>query len=41
MSASGAAVPCGMGSCQGLMCGLAVTEIVAAGRGMPPGAVGD
>ena len=30
----------GMGPCQGRMCGLAVTEIVAAMRGMQPGAVG-
>lgn len=31
---------CGMGPCQGRQCGLAVTEIVAAVRGVPPGEVG-
>lgn len=31
---------CGMGPCQGRQCGLAVTELVAAVRGVPPGEVG-
>ncbi|WEX08271.1 NAD(P)/FAD-dependent oxidoreductase [Chelativorans sp. AA-79] len=31
---------CGMGPCQGRVCGLAVTELVAAGRGMSPADAG-
>jgi NADPH-dependent 2,4-dienoyl-CoA reductase/sulfur reductase-like enzyme len=31
---------CGMGPCQGRLCGLTVTEMIAAARGVPPGAVG-
>ena len=31
---------CGMGPCQGRMCGLTVTETVAAARGVPPAEVG-
>ena len=31
---------CGMGPCQGRYCGLTVTEMIAAARGMTPGAVG-
>lgn len=31
---------CGMGPCQGRLCNLTVTEMVAAGRGVPPEAVG-
>ncbi len=31
---------CGMGLCQGRMCGLALTEIVAGATGRPPDAVG-
>ena len=31
---------CGMGPCQGRMCGLTVTETIAAARGVPPADVG-
>jgi hypothetical protein len=31
---------CGMGACQGLLCGLTVTEIIAAHRGVSPSEVG-
>jgi len=31
---------CGMGPCQGRLCGLTVTELIAKARGVPPGAVG-
>ncbi len=31
---------CGMGPCQGRQCGLAVTELIASVRGVPPGEVG-
>jgi NADPH-dependent 2,4-dienoyl-CoA reductase/sulfur reductase-like enzyme len=31
---------CGMGPCQGRLCGLTVTELIAAARGVPPGDVG-
>jgi len=31
---------CGMGPCQGRLCGLTVTEIIARERGVPPGEVG-
>lgn len=31
---------CGMGPCQGRMCGLTVTELIAEGRGVAPSAVG-
>ena len=31
---------CGMGPCQGRMCGLTVTEIIASGRGVAPGDIG-
>jgi NADPH-dependent 2,4-dienoyl-CoA reductase/sulfur reductase-like enzyme len=31
---------CGMGPCQGRLCGLTVTELIAAQRGIPPGEVG-
>ena len=31
---------CGMGPCQGRMCGLTVTELIAARRGVSPAAVG-
>jgi thioredoxin reductase/bacterioferritin-associated ferredoxin len=31
---------CGMGPCQGRMCGLTVTELIAAGRGVSPAEVG-
>lgn len=31
---------CGMGPCQGRLCGLTVTEMIAQGRGMPPQEVG-
>ncbi len=31
---------CGMGPCQGRLCGLTVTELIAAARGVAPGAVG-
>lgn len=31
---------CGMGPCQGRMCGLTVTEMIAARRGVPPGEIG-
>lgn len=31
---------CGMGPCQGRLCGLTVTELIAAERGMTPDAVG-
>jgi NADPH-dependent 2,4-dienoyl-CoA reductase/sulfur reductase-like enzyme len=31
---------CGMGPCQGRMCGLTVTEIIAERRGVPPSQVG-
>jgi NAD(P)H-nitrite reductase large subunit len=31
---------CGMGPCQGRMCGLTVTELIAARRGVSPGEVG-
>jgi len=31
---------CGMGPCQGRLCGLTVTEIIAAGRGLAPQAIG-
>ena len=31
---------CGMGPCQGRLCGLTVTELIAEGRGVSPNAVG-
>jgi NADPH-dependent 2,4-dienoyl-CoA reductase/sulfur reductase-like enzyme len=31
---------CGMGPCQGRLCGLTVTELIAETRGVPPGEVG-
>jgi hypothetical protein len=31
---------CGMGPCQGHMCGLTVTEIIARERKLPPSAIG-
>jgi thioredoxin reductase/bacterioferritin-associated ferredoxin len=31
---------CGMGPCQGRMCGLTVTQLIAAARGVSPGEVG-
>ena len=31
---------CGMGPCQGRLCGLTVTELIATARGVPPGEVG-
>jgi len=31
---------CGMGPCQGRMCGLTVTEVIAQARGVPPAEVG-
>ncbi|HEY7609131.1 MAG TPA: NAD(P)/FAD-dependent oxidoreductase [Alphaproteobacteria bacterium] len=31
---------CGMGPCQGRMCGLTVTELIAAARGVAPGDIG-
>jgi thioredoxin reductase/bacterioferritin-associated ferredoxin len=31
---------CGMGPCQGRLCGLTVTELIADARGVPPAAVG-
>ena len=31
---------CGMGPCQGRLCGLTVTELIAQARGLPPGDVG-
>jgi hypothetical protein len=31
---------CGMGPCQGRLCGLTVTELIAAGRGVSPSEVG-
>ncbi|MBI4204027.1 MAG: FAD-dependent oxidoreductase [Betaproteobacteria bacterium] len=31
---------CGMGLCQGRLCGLTVTELIAEGRGVPPQQVG-
>jgi octopine oxidase subunit A len=31
---------CGMGPCQGRLCGLTVTELIAAARGVPPETVG-
>lgn len=31
---------CGMGPCQGRQCGLTVTEVIAAARGVPPAEVG-
>jgi bacterioferritin-associated ferredoxin len=31
---------CGMGPCQGRLCGLTVTELIAQARGVPPQAVG-
>ncbi|MCC6533533.1 MAG: FAD-dependent oxidoreductase [Burkholderiales bacterium] len=31
---------CGMGPCQGRMCGLTVTELIAQGRGMSPAEIG-
>ncbi|MEZ5849207.1 MAG: FAD-dependent oxidoreductase [Hyphomicrobiaceae bacterium] len=31
---------CGMGPCQGRLCGLTVTELIAEQRGVPPGEVG-
>jgi hypothetical protein len=31
---------CGMGPCQGRICGLPVTEIIATTRGVPPGDIG-
>ena len=31
---------CGMGPCQGRLCGLTVTELIAQGRGVPPQEVG-
>jgi len=31
---------CGMGPCQGRMCGLTITELIAEARGVPPEAVG-
>jgi NADPH-dependent 2,4-dienoyl-CoA reductase/sulfur reductase-like enzyme len=33
-------VRCGMGPCQGRMCGLTVTELIAATRGLDAGAIG-
>lgn len=33
-------VRCGMGPCQGRLCGLTVTELIAAGRNVAPGHVG-
>jgi hypothetical protein len=33
-------VRCGMGPCQGRLCGLTVTEMFAAARGLSPGDVG-
>ncbi len=33
-------VRCGMGPCQGRMCGLTVTEVMAAARKVAPGAIG-
>jgi len=31
---------CGMGPCQGRLCGLTVTELIAAARGLPPQEIG-
>ena len=31
---------CGMGPCQGRLCGLTVTELIADARGVPPGDIG-
>ena len=31
---------CGMGPCQGRLCGLTVTELIAAARGLDPGSIG-
>jgi hypothetical protein len=31
---------CGMGPCQGRMCGLTVTEVMAAARNVSPGEIG-
>lgn len=31
---------CGMGPCQGRLCGLTVTELIAQSRGVPPGKIG-
>ncbi len=31
---------CGMGPCQGRLCGLTVTEMIADARGLPPGEIG-
>jgi hypothetical protein len=31
---------CGMGPCQGRLCGLTVTEMIARGRGISPDAAG-
>jgi octopine oxidase subunit A len=31
---------CGMGPCQGRLCGLTVTELIATARGVSPGEVG-
>jgi hypothetical protein len=31
---------CGMGPCQGRLCGLTVTELIAQARGVPPQEVG-
>jgi hypothetical protein len=31
---------CGMGPCQGRLCGLTVTELIAQARGVEPGEVG-
>jgi bacterioferritin-associated ferredoxin len=31
---------CGMGPCQGRLCGLTVTELIAESRGVPPPEVG-
>jgi hypothetical protein len=33
-------VRCGMGPCQGRMCGLTVTELMAAARNVPPAEIG-
>jgi NADPH-dependent 2,4-dienoyl-CoA reductase/sulfur reductase-like enzyme len=33
-------VRCGMGPCQGRMCGLTVTELIAQARGLPPAEIG-
>ena len=31
---------CGMGPCQGRLCGLTVTELIADARGVPPQEIG-